>query len=384
MRIAFDCSPLLKQKTGIGWYCYNLLEQLLNLTEEEFVLFSFSLKSRRPDLPKGWLTRPMTSYRFYAPLTRSSVVFVSKVLNEKVSRPLLPSVDIAHFTNFIGFPIRRAKTILTIHDLAFVRYPETIQKLNLFILRSLLKNSIDIADVVITVSNSTKKDLVSFFNYYPDKIITIPLGVNHGVFRPVSNKSIIDDFKRKYSLGRYILFLGTLEPRKNPIGLLKAYVVLCQKMELDRTPDLVFGGGIGWKNKIFEEKYLSLDKNIKDKIHFLGYIPQEELPFLYSGADVFVFPSFWEGFGLPPLEAMACGVPVVTSNVSSLPEVVENAALLVDPNSHEQIAEAIYKVLTDEDLASKLKYAGIKQAAKFTWKNTAQQTLEVYKNIAKG
>jgi len=130
--------------------------------------------------------------------------------------------------------------------------------------------------------------------------------------------------------------------------------------------------------------YSQLNEDIKKKIHFLGYLSKEELPLLYSGARAFIFPSLWEGFGLPPLEAMACGVPVVTSNVSSLPEVVEDAALLVDPNSHEQIAEAIYKVLTDEDLASKLKYAGIKQAAKFTWKNTTQQTLEVYKNVAKG
>jgi glycosyltransferase involved in cell wall biosynthesis len=311
-------------------------------------------------------------------------VFLSKVLNEKVSRPLLPLVDIAHFTNFIGFPIRRAKIILTIHDLAFIRYPETIQRLNLFILRSLLKYSLDIADVVITVSNSTKKDLVSFFDYPQEKIIAIPLGVDHNIFRPVYNESSIELFKRKYSLGRYILFLGTLEPRKNPIGLLKAYVVLCHKMELDRTPDLVFGGGRGWNNKIFEEKYLNLDidKNIKDKIHFLGYIPQEELPFLYSGAEVFVFPSLWEGFGFPPLEAMACGVPVVTSNASSLPEIAGDAALLVDPYSPEQIAEAVYGILTNKSLASRLKSAGIRQAAKFTWENTAWQTLEVYKRVA--
>ncbi len=384
MRVAFECTPLLEQRTGVGWYCYNLLEQFLNLTEEEFVLFSFSLKSRKPDLPKGWLTRPMTSYRFYASLPRSSVIFLSKILGEKVSRPLLPSVDIVHFPNFTGFPTRGAKIILTIYDLPLMRYPEAVEFKNSIILHVCLRFSLEIADVIITPSVSTKKDLISLYNYPEEKIIVTPLGVNHNAYKPITDKTLLDAFKQKYSLGRYILFLGALDLRKNAISLLKAYVILCRKMGLNRVPDLVFGGGRGCKNKIFEEKYLSLDKTIRDKIRFLGYLPQEEMPFLYSGADVFAFPSLWEGFGLPPLEAMACGVPVVTSNISSLPEVVGDAALLVDPNSYEQIAEAIYKVLTDEDLASRLKHAGIKQAAKFTWKTTAQQTLEVYKNVAQG
>lgn len=384
MKIAFECSPLVKQKTGVGWYCYNLLEQFLKFAEEEFVLFSFSLKLRKPDLPEGWLTRSMTRYRFYAPLPRLSVMFMSKFVGEKTSRLLLPAADVAHFPNFTCFPIKGAKIVLTVHDLGFVHYPETIERRNLFLLRSFFKESLDIAAVVITHSISTKKDLVSLFNYPQEKIVVVPLGVDHSIYRPMFNMCVLEAFKQRHSLGQYILFLGTLEPRKNPAGLLKAYVVLCKEMGLDCAPDLVFGGSKGWGSDSFNMLYSQLNEDIKKKIHFLGYLPKEELPLLYSGARAFTFPSLWEGFGLPPLEAMACGVPVVTSNVSSLPEVVENAALLVDPNSHEQIAEAIYKVLTDEDLASKLKYAGIKQAAKFTWKNTAQQTLEVYKNIAKG
>ena len=131
-------------------------------------------------------------------------------------------------------------------------------------------------------------------------------------------------------------------------------------------------------------KYQNLAKPIQNKIRFLGYLPQEELPFLYSGADVFVFPSLWEGFGLPPLEAMACGTPVVTSHVSSLPEVVGDAAILVDPNSALEIADAIYQILIDEHLALSLRSEGLTQAAKFTWSNTALQTYKVYESTVKG
>lgn len=383
MKIAFECSPLVKQKTGVGWYCYNLLEQFLNFAEEEFVLFSFSLKLRKPDLPEGWFTRPMTRYRFYAPLSRLSVMFMSKFLGEKVSRLLLPAADVAHFPNFIGFPIKGAKIVLTVHDLGFVRYPETIERRNLFLLRSLFKRSLDIATVVITHSISTKEDLMSFFDYPQEKIVVVPLGVDHSTYRPMFNMCALESFKQRHSLGQYILFLGTLEPRKNPAGLLKAYVVLCQEIGLNCVPDLVFGGGRGWVNDSFNMLYSQLDEDIKKKIHFLGYLSKEELPFLYSGAQAFIFPSLWEGFGLPLLEAMACGVPVVTSTASSLPEVAGDAALLVDPYSPEQIAEAVYRILTDKSLASRLKSAGIRQAAKFTWEKTALQTFEVYKIAAK-
>ncbi|MBC7322461.1 MAG: hypothetical protein H5T90_05065, partial [Acetomicrobium sp.] len=126
MKIAFDCSPLLKQKTGIGWYCYHLLVQFLDFTKDEFTLFSFSLRTGKPDLPEGWNTRHKTSYRYFAPLPRSVVSLLSRFFGEKISQPFLPTVDIAHFTNFTAFPVKGAKIVLTVHDLAFMRYPETI------------------------------------------------------------------------------------------------------------------------------------------------------------------------------------------------------------------------------------------------------------------
>ena len=384
MKIAFDCSPLLKQKTGIGWYCYHLLEEFINIPEDEFSLFSFSLKSRKPDLPLGWKERPKTHYHFYAPLPKVSLLLLSKCFGEKVSRPLMAAVDVAHFTNFTAFPIRGAKTVLTVHDLAFLRFPRTIELKNYITLKACLRFSLDIADQVIVPSFSTKNDIVDFYKYPEEKIVVIPLGVNHDIYRPIADIHSLNAFKQKHSLGRYILFLGMLEPRKNAARLLDAYSILCKKMGVKQAPDLIFGGGRGWKNKAFEVKYQNLDKPIRNKIRFLGYLPQEELPLLYSGADVFVFPSLWEGFGLPPLEAMACGAPVVTSNVSSLPEVVGDAAILVDPNSAEEIAEAIYQILIDEHLALRLKSSGLTQAAKFTWSNTALQTYKVYESTVKG
>ncbi len=384
MKIAFDCSPLLKQKTGIGWYCYHLLEEFINIPEDEFSLFSFSLKSRKPDLPLGWKERPKTHYKFYAPLPRVSLLLLSKCFGEKVSRPLMAAIDVAHFTNFTAFPIRGAKTVLTVHDLAFLRFPRTIELKSYITLKAYLQFSLDIADRVIVPSFSTKKDIVDFYKYPEEKIVVIPHGVNHDIYRPITDIRSLNAFKQKHSLGRYILFLGTLEPRKNAARLLDAYSILCIKMGVEQAPDLIFGGGRGWKNKAFEVKYQNLDKPIRNKIRFLGYLPQEELPFLYSGADVFAFPSLWEGFGLPPLEAMACGTPVVTSNISSLPEVVGDAAILVDPNSAEEIADAIYQVLIDEHLALSLRSAGFTQATKFTWSNTALQTYKVYESTVKG
>ncbi|WP_286976322.1 glycosyltransferase family 4 protein [Acetomicrobium sp. UBA5826] len=375
---------MLKQKTGIGWYCYHLLEEFINIPEDEFSLFSFSLKSRKPDLPLGWKERPKTHYKFYAPLPRVSLLLLSKCFGEKVSRPLMAAIDVAHFTNFTAFPIRGAKTVLTVHDLAFLRFPRTIELKSYITLKAYLQFSLDIADRVIVPSFSTKKDIVDFYKYPEEKIVVIPHGVNHDIYRPITDIRSLNAFKQKHSLGRYILFLGTLEPRKNAARLLDAYSILCIKMGVEQAPDLIFGGGRGWKNKAFEVKYQNLDKPIRNKIRFLGYLPQEELPFLYSGADVFAFPSLWEGFGLPPLEAMACGTPVVTSNISSLPEVVGDAAILVDPNSAEEIADAIYQVLIDEHLALSLRSAGFTQATKFTWSNTALQTYKVYESTVKG
>ena len=384
MKIAFDCSPLLKQKTGIGWYCYHLLEEFINIPEDEFSLFSFSLKSRKPDLPLGWKERPKTHYHFYAPLPGVSLSLLSKCFGERVSRPLMAAVDVAHFTNFTAFPIRGAKTVLTVHDLAFLRFPRTIELKSYITLKACLRFSLDIADGIIVPSFSTKKDIVDFYKYPEKKIVVIPLGVNHDIYRPIADIHLLNAFKQKHSLGRYILFLGTLEPRKNTARLLDAYSILCKKMGVEQAPDLIFGGGRGWKNKAFEVKYQNLDKPIRNKIRFLGYLLQEELPFLYSGADIFVFPSLWEGFGLPPIEAMACGTPVVTSNVSSLPEVVGDAAILVDPNSAEEIAEAIYQILIDEHLALSLRSASLTQAAKFMWSNTALQTYKVYESTVRG
>ena len=380
MKIAFDCSPLLNLKTGVEWYCYNLLEQFIRFSEDEFMLFSFTFKPGKPDFPKEWRARHMTSYNFYAPLPRPLIALFSKLLGKRAVWWLLPEADIAHFTNYTAFPVRGAKTVLTVHDLAFLRYPQTVRLKTVAILRACLRISLEFADAVITPSTSTKNDLVTFYNYPEEKITVVPLGLNHNVYKPARDRNLIKNFKLKHFQKKYILFLGTLEPRKNIVSLLEAYSFLCKKMSFNLAPDLVFAGGEGWKNRAFEKKYQSLDKTIRDKIRFLGYLPQEELPILYSGADVFVFPSLWEGFGLPPLEAMACGTPVVTSNVSSLPEVAGDAALLVDPGSPEQIAEAIYQILADEVLASKLKSAGLVQAAKFTWKIQRDKHMKCMKN----
>lgn len=279
-------------------------------------------------------------------------------------------IDIVHITNPYG-TLRKTgyKNVITIHDVTPVLFPETQNRMHVLHHKLLLPYILKRADAVITDSYNSKQDIVRYYGVVDKKVRVIHLGVDE-TYRPVSEKGrFVEGIK-----GPYILNVGTLEPRKNLITLLKAFK-LAKAAGIPHK--LVIAGLKGWGDTKIEREI----KGIESDIVLAGYLPQEELPGLYSFADLFIYPSLYEGFGLPPLEAMACGTPVITSNVSSLPEVVGDAAITVDPRDEKRLSEMILKVLADRELRESLKRKGLERARLFSWEKTAKETLKVYESV---
>jgi glycosyltransferase involved in cell wall biosynthesis len=286
-------------------------------------------------------------------------------------------VDVFHWPNFLLLPGVSGKQVITIYDLTFLLFPDCQPWLRGMGLAKGIAQSTARADMIIAISNHTKRDLVTHLGISEEKIRVIYCAVSKA-FRSIGTSAMRPQLA-KYGLPQdgYILYVGNIEPRKNLVRLLQAY-----SMMKDRGTScypLILCGGRGWKNKeVFDcVQRLSLEKEVK----FIGYVPDEDLPFLMNGASLFVYPSLYEGFGLPPLEAMACGTPVVTSSSSSIPEVVGDAALMVDPHDVEGLSAAIERVLADKDLRADLRKKGLDRAKLFSWEKVASETLQVYSEV---
>jgi len=279
--------------------------------------------------------------------------------------------ELLHFPANIGLLHRKARSVLTIHDLSFFRNPDWYRFERAAYYRFAVKRSARMASRLIADSAATARDLREFLNVPDDRIDVVPLGVDES-FRPAVDEDK-ERVRRKYSLPpRFFLFIGTLEPRKNLVRLIEAWT----RISADCDQDLVLAGRRGWKVEPILEAISR--SSTKQRIHLPDFVAQEDLPALLSTASTFVWPSLWEGFGLPPLEAMACGTPVITSNTSSLPEVVGAAALKVDPEDVHALADAMKRLAVDPALRAQLSAAGLKRAAEFTWEQTARLTLDAY------
>ncbi len=236
------------------------------------------------------------------------------------------------------------------------------------------------ADRILAVSHSTKNDLLKYVKCDPDLISVTPLGVDHE-FKPVVDQSILESVKQKYNLpGEFILFVGLIEPRKNIGLLIEAFAQVIQNLNI--KSHLVIAGRWGWESKSILELVKQL--NLEDKVHFPGYIAQDDLPALYSLAKLFVYPSLYEGFGLPVLEAMACGTPVITTNTSSMPEFVGDSGILVQPGNLDVLVLAMQDLLDNPDLRNALKIKSIKQSSMFSWAKTAESTINAYRKVLEG
>jgi glycosyltransferase involved in cell wall biosynthesis len=282
-------------------------------------------------------------------------------------------LDVFHSPDFALAPSQSARTLVTIHDLSFMRVPECSEPSLRTYLNEVVPRSVGRADVVLADSESTRQDVLELLKVAPGRVQVIYAGVDDG-FQPVRDPLILEQTRTRYGLPqRFVLGVGTLQPRKNYRRLVEAFARLRGQDDVR----LIISGARGW---MYEEIFRRVDElGLTGRVLFPGYVAEGDLPALYSLAEVFAFPSLYEGFGLPPLEAMACGTPVVVSRTSSLPEVVGDAAWQIDPLSVEELAEALGTLLGSSTRRATLVERGLVQARRFAWSEAARKLLELYR-----
>jgi glycosyltransferase involved in cell wall biosynthesis len=269
----------------------------------------------------------------------------------------------------------RGRSVVSFMDLSFLRYPRAFNRGNRVYLTTMARAAVRRADHLLAISEHTRQDLIHLLGADPARVTVTYCGVD-AAFRPLPEPEVRAYRARRELPDEFILYLGTLEPRKNVPRLLDAYARLRRR---GPAPPLVIAGGRGWGHTAVDARLEAL--GLTDSVRFLGFVPTAELPLCYNAAGVFVYPSLYEGFGLPPLEALACGTPVVASTASSLPEALGDAALLVDPRDSVALADALDVSLNDRALRDRLRAAGPDQARRFSWRRMAEQTLAVYHGV---
>lgn len=381
MQIGIDIRTLMDTKySGVPEYTLNLLEEIFKLDKKNsYKLFYNSGRDVSDRMPK------FVGDNVKIISTRYPNKLFNNVMQKILSTPKINQflgVDLFFMPN-IGFISlsSQCRKIITIHDLSFCRYPEFYSlKRRLWHRIINIKKLLENFDTIVAVSKNTKRDIIELCNVPEEKIKIIYPGVSRQC-RQIENDNTQNihfaSVRKKYNLPeKFILYLGTLEPRKNVEGIINAYNKLRSREPKLKNYQLIIAGGQGWKSRnIFKVHQKSKYKN---DIKFLGYVDHGDKAELYNLADVFVYPSFYEGFGFPLLEAMACGCPIVTSSVSSLPEVVDNAAIMINPYNVSEIAEAITIILKNNELKQGLVEKGLKIVKKFTWEKTANGYLQLF------
>jgi glycosyltransferase involved in cell wall biosynthesis len=374
LKIGIDYTAALKQSGGIGRYTRGLITTLAQLDQRHhYILMATpdapagdlqffhsypNFAQKRYPLPERWMT--IGWHRFYLPLPVEWFT---------------GAVDLFHSPNFILPPVRRARTLLTVHDLSFIRHPQGATPALRRWLEQVVPRSLARADHVLADSESTCQDLIDIFGFAPEKITVVGAGVEPR-FQPVTEPGLLDRLKARYRLPeRFILGLGTLEPRKNFEGLIRAY----SQSPVRESHHLVIAGGKGW---LYDGIFATAQASpVASRIHLIGFVADDDLPALYSLADIFAYPSHYEGFGIPVIEAMACGTPVVCANNSSLPEVAGQAALQVTATDLPALAEALDRLATDQALRQQAIQEGFRQARQFEWPAAARRLLAVYERL---
>jgi len=366
MRVGFNCRFMHASRvTGVERYARNLLSSFLEAGGDvEFVLFGCAGWQSPAALPDNIRKVGTCAWRSAA----------ARQLWEQFILPGLAGK--AHVDILINptntAPLRFARNVMVIHDLAFLEHPEWFSRGFLRLYRAVVPRAARRALAVMTVSEFSKSGIVKLLAVPPERVHVIYQGVDP-VFRPVGRNEI-EGVRRKFGLARpYVLFVGSIAPRKNLAAAAAAFGLA--RKRLLAVHELIVVGARG-----FQFSNVDVPPGIRN-VRAIGYVADEDLRALYAGADALLYPSLYEGFGLPPLEAMACGTPVVTSDCASLPEVVGDAALKVDPKDTEAIADAICRVITDRGLASDLRRKGLERAKLFTWEETARRTLQVCRHV---
>ena len=379
-KVALDIQSVFENnKTGIGWTVKKIVDHLVGRGGFSYQLnYSgrYHIRGEQPVIRKyieegctirhcSWIEFPI-----YRRIWRCIPVPYRWLFGN--------NIKITQFFNYVIPPGVSGKKVLFVYDMAYMAYPDTINKRTKNDMDKNLRPSCERADIICTISEFSKLEIIRYLGAEPSKVRVIPCGVDHSLFHPCEEKAKIEFTKSKYGIkGEYFLYLGTLEPRKNVLNIIRAYIKLLK--EMGEAPILVLAGKKGW---LYEEIFLETEKaGIEKRVIFTGYVEDEDVPLLMNGAYVFLFPSLYEGFGLPVIEAMACGTPVITSNDTSLSEVAGNAALLVDPKNNQAIMEAMKRLLLDEKLYGELVYEGENRSKVFTWENSAACLERIYDEL---
>ena len=406
MQIGYDITALYVAIAGIFYYEYSLLRALLESDHRnEYRLVDYRpIHGGRPSPPevedlegRGATVVHCSGLRHrrlarWGPLQEPAIRRAAESVDRMLARPwsaaagavmgwklgrVLSDIDVFHSSDVLLWRCPGALNVVTIYDLTVLLFPEHHTADTRELQRRKYRFAREEADVVIAISETTKQDIVTHLGIPGERVHVVHGGVSPA-FRPLDDREAMARVLAPMGLtpGGYILYVGTIEPRKNLVRLVEAYDWV-RKTSPPPVPKLVLAGGAGWRfHGVFERiRGLGLD----DEVACLGWVPTAVLPVLYNGAALFVYPSLYEGFGLPPLEAMACGVPVVASNVSSLPEVVGDAGVLVDPQDTRGLAVTLSELLADRERCAALRDAGLARARLFSWEQAACRTLSVYR-----
>lgn len=376
MRVGIDCRTILNpgrgEQAGIGHYTYYLVKGLLKLDKKnEYVLFFDSRmdRERAQEFEQSNVKVkffPFSQYRRFLPVGYSHLLITGFLMRERLDLLHAPATSL---------PLTyRGRAVVTVHDLAIYKHPRLFPRGQFLSTKLVVPRSIRRAKRVIAVSEATKRDIRTMFKV-AEKRITV---VYEGFIRERAAKGVVD-VREKYGLKRpYVCFVGTIEPRKNLVNLIKGFRSVANLPSMKKV-DLIFAGAPGWK---YGDVIAAIkDAKLGDRLRYLGYLPHHDKMQLIEQSAAFAFPSVYEGFGLPVLEAMSLGAPVITSRVSALPEVAGTAAIFVNPHKFREIGQAIAKVVGTKRLRDKLVDEGRRRSAMFSWDATARETLRVYRDV---
>lgn len=384
MRILLNGRPAVGARSGIGWYTLRLGQALEALDQVESVelaiggrtaLLSDAVSESAPK-SSPWMSAVRGASRNMLPVAGRQALwnFASRDLRRRSSE-----WSVFHETNYVA-PHVKIPLVTTVCDMSYVRHPEFMPRHRRRWLRAYLEKRLQQSRAIISISRFTTDELLASFPWLDrTRIFTTPLGVDHTEFHTRRLPDEAGRLRETYDLpSRFLLYLGTLEPRKNLQGLLRGFAMLPERLR--REFPLVLAGNDGWRQSYFRDLVRELQND--GCLRWLGYVPQSDVPGLMRAADLFCFPSLYEGFGLPVLEAAACGTAVLCGRASSLPEVMGDAAHYVDPHCAESIAEGLLRVLSEESYRDALAAGGPDRASRFTWNRCAEQTLEAYRRAA--
>jgi glycosyltransferase involved in cell wall biosynthesis len=380
MRIAVEIQPVLEEYlTGVGEYTDNLIKRFkahANENDQIYLLgMDFFRKAHRvmdyqaPNITVH--TNGLMHYGIYRRLWHW-LPFID------YGRFFGIEADIYHFVNFVVPPYVKGKVLVTVYDMVYKLFPETMERANYKKLEKNLARSCARADAVITISQNSKEEIIKHLGVSEEKVLIIYPGVDLARYHNGIDRARIDGVLKKYALpDAYFLYLGTLEPRKNIETIVEAYRLYSKNHGGDIK--MVIAGRKGWQyGRIFDKVR---EYGLEDRVIFPGYVSEEDKPGLYAGAQAFLFPSLYEGFGMPPLEAMACGTPVIVAAASSLPEVVGDAGCMVEPMDAEAIAGYMHALASDREYSDSLRLRGFERAKQFSWDKSVEALFKVYRGL---